>query len=205
MSRILIAVVDDDEAVRLSACMLLQTAGFDVVLFKSGEEFLARRVSSPIACILLDLQMPNTNGLQVLQILRSRFSSVPVIVITAHGAILSAVEAMKLGACDFIEKPYGAAELLAAIERALALGKKASEASIVRDRAAALVGGLNARERQVLQGIMGGRQNKMIAHHLGLSVRTVEAYRSQLLDKLGVKGTADAVRLGLAAGLGEKG
>jgi two-component system response regulator FixJ len=196
----LVAIVDDDEAVRLSTASLITRSGFDVKLFESGDSFLSNESSEPFCCILLDMQMPGRNGLAVLRALDARGESPPVIVITAHGDIAVAVEAMKLGALDFIEKPYEAEALLARIADAQKGRTSANGAGAVRAKAAALVAGLSGRQRQVLQGIVRGLQNKIIAFELDLSIRTVEAYRAQLLERLGCRGTADAVRLAIAAG-----
>ena len=201
MPPILIAIVEDDEAVRLSTCYLLKGAGFDVKPFKSGEDFLAGGTSDPVACILLDMRMPGCGGLAVLHALKERGNSPPVLVITGHGDVALAVDAMKLGAHDFMEKPYEVSVLLAAIEKALASHSTVEVTQTIRSEARTLVETLSRRQRQVLQLILGGLQNKLIAHELGLSIRTIEAYRSQLLTKLGVTGTAGAVRLALAAGL----
>lgn len=201
MSNILIAVVDDDAAVRLSTCTLLERAGFGVKSFKNGDDFLSRPITEQMACILLDLQMPGSDGLSVLRILGERGDSPPILVVTAHGDIAAAVEAMKLGAFDFMEKPYEVSSLMAAIESALASGRKSRSILSARSDAAARVASLSQRQRQVLQGVLKGLPNKLIAYELGLSIRTIEAYRSQLLMKLGVRGTAEAVRLALVAGL----
>jgi two-component system response regulator FixJ len=198
----LIAIVDDDEAIRLSTCGLLQRCGYGVQLFKSGDDFLASTTSGPIACILLDMRMAGSDGLAVLLALRDRGDSPPVIVITGHGEIPQAVRALNLGAYDFMEKPYKPADLLAAIESAMASRLKVTDALTVSSEAKARVGTLTERQRQVLQGILQGLQNKVIAYDLGLSIRTIEAYRAQLLAKLDVRGTAEAVRLALAAGMG---
>jgi two-component system response regulator FixJ len=194
-------LVDDDEAVRLSACRLLEQCGFDVESFKSGDDFLARQESRPVACVLLDMRMPGSDGFAVLHALRDRGDSPPVIVITGHGGIPEAVRAMQLGALDFIEKPYTPALLLAAIESALAGGVKSRDPRVLNNRAKALVETLSPRQREVLQGILDGRPNKIIAYELGLSIRTIEAYRAQMLAKLDVRGTAEAVRVAIAAGL----
>jgi two-component system response regulator FixJ len=198
-----IAIVDDDEAVRLSTSALLDRAGHEVALFESGDDFLHRVAMEEISCILLDMQMPGRDGVAVLRELRDRGQAPPVVVITGHGDIGVAVEAMKLGAFDFMEKPYAPEELLGAIETAQQSRLKTRDAHAVSQEAVALVETLSQRQRQVLQGILRGNQNKIIAFELGLSIRTIEAYRAQLLEKLGVRGTAEAVRLALAAGLGE--
>jgi len=193
----LVAIVDDDEAVRSSAASLLELAGFDVKLFESGDSLLSHRSPEPISCILLDMQMRGKDGLAVLCELNLNEDSPPVIVITGHGDVLMAVEAMKLGALDFIEKPYDPAWLLARIEDA----QKERRTDGIRADAAALVAALSRRQHDVLKGVLRGQQNKIIAFELNLSIRTVEAYRAQLLQKLGCRGTADAVRIAIAAGL----
>jgi two-component system response regulator FixJ len=201
MSRKCIAVVDDDEAVRLSTADLLQRVGFTVKLFKSGEAFLETDSLEDISCLLLDLQMPGRDGLAVLRALAERGVLPPTLVLTAHGGIPAAVEAIKLGAHDFMEKPYEAEILVAKIEEAIKREAGEQAAGGVHAEAAALVGALTGRQRQVLSGIVRGLQNKIIAYELGLSIRTVEAYRAQLLERLGARGTADAVRIAIAAGL----
>jgi len=200
MSRKCVAIVDDDEAVRLSTADLLQRLGFDTKLFKSGDAFLESGSLAGISCILLDLQMPGRDGLAVLRALAERGDSPPALVLTAHGGIPAAVEAIKLGALDFMEKPYEADTLLAKIEEAVQRpgGKGARR---VDPEAVALVEALSGRQRQVLNGIVRGQQNKVIAYELQLSIRTVEAYRAQLLERLGARGTADAVRVAIAAGI----
>lgn len=201
MSRKCIAVVDDDEAVRLSTAELLQRLGFDAKLFKSGDAFLELDSFAGISCILLDLQMPGRDGLAVLRALAERGDSPPSLVLTGHGGIPVAVEAIKLGAHDFMEKPYNADALLAKIEAAILQPQAGRRAGGVNAEAAALVAALSGRQRQVLGGIVRGLQNKIIAYELGLSIRTVEAYRAQLLERLGARGTADAVRVAIAAGV----
>jgi two-component system response regulator FixJ len=197
----LIAIVDDDEAIRLSTGALLEGAGYRVRLFESGDDFLDRGSGNPADCILLDLQMPGRDGIEVLNILQDRGNPPPVVVITAHGSVAVAVEAMKLGAYHFMEKPYGADELLDSIEQALASRSVRGDALAQRANAIALVDTLSARQRQVLLGILKGLPNKVIAFELGLSIRTIEAYRAQLLEKLGARGTAEAVRIALTAGM----
>lgn len=198
-----VAIVDDDEAIRMSTASLLTRAGFGVKLFESGDDFLRDPAPEQFSCIVLDIRMPGSNGLAVLRALRDRGDSVPVLVVTGHGDIGLAVQAMRLGAEDFIEKNQAAVQLVAAIERAMGRVLAAVDRRIVQSDAAALVDTLTERQRQVLQGILRGLQNKLIAYELGLSIRTIEAYRSQLLTRLGVRSTAEAVRLAIAAGLGD--
>ena len=196
-----IAIVDDDEAVRTSTCQLLERTGHSVLSFPSGDAFLSARLPTEIGCVLLDIRMPGSDGLQVMRALRERNSTFAVIVLTGHGDVTLAVEAMKLGATDFLEKPYHPESLLQAIQKAFSSSVLTAETQFAANEARDKVAALSDRQRDVLKGIMRGKQSKIIAHELDLSPRTVEAYRAQLLAKLGVRGTADAVRIALAAGL----
>lgn len=196
----IVAVVDDDDGARLSAEWLLESEGYRVVPFADGEAFLASRLLHKVACVLLDMRMPGLTGLDVLRALAERQDAPAVLVLTGHADIAMVVDAMRLQATDFIEKPYQPEALLRAVESASALGER-SRATRARSREAqTLVEGLPERQRQVLAGIAQGRPNKIIAWQLGLSVRTVESYRAQLLDRLGVRSTAEAVRIALSAG-----
>lgn len=195
-----VAIVDDDEAVRRSTAALLERAGYRVREFESGDAFLAAQFPGDSDCILLDLRMPGTGGLDVLRILGTWETMPPVLVMTGHGAVREAVEAMKLGAADFLEKPYPAEALLTVIGKALE-AEPAAKAGAVDANAAAKVVLLSQRQTQVLGGMLKGKPNKVMAYELGLSIRTVEAYRAQLLDKLGVRSTAEAIRIAIAAGM----
>lgn len=198
-----VVIVDDDEAVRSSTAQLLQRIGHSVQTFPSGDAFLAAELPTDIGCVLLDIRMPGSDGLTVMRMLRQRGSALAVIVLTGHGDIALAVEAMKLGATDFLEKPYHPENLLQAINNAFSKSSHSAESQLAANEAREKVAALSARQRDVLKGIVKGKQSKIIAHELDLSTRTVEAYRAQLLAKLGVRGTADAVRIALAAGLEE--
>jgi two-component system response regulator FixJ len=200
-SRKCIAVVDDDDAVRQSTGALLDRLGFDFQLFESGDALLEAGSLAGFSCILLDLQMPGRDGLAVLRELAGRGDSPPALVLTAHGGIPAAVEAIRLGARDFLQKPYDPDVLLAKIGEAMQQPRGAKPSTGVDTEAVALVAALSGRQRQVLHGIVRGLQNKVIAYELQLSIRTVEAYRAQLLDRLGVRGTADLVRVAIAAGV----
>lgn len=194
-----IAIVDDDDAVRTSTARLLESAGHRVLSFASGDAFLTAKLPDHLSCILLDMRMPGKNGLEVLRAIGGHEHFPSVLVLTGHGDIPMAVEAMKLGALDFLEKPYSPKDLLAAVDSASEYNQQ-NRASLAGDReAAALVDSLSDRQRQVLAGIVKGLPNKLIAYELGLSIRTVEAYRAQLLEKLGVRSTAEAVRIAIAA------
>ncbi|MEO6634832.1 MAG: response regulator [Devosia sp.] len=194
-------MVDDDDAVRRSTAGLLRGAGHRVESFTSGSEFLASDSSKDLACVLLDLRMPGVDGLAVMRKLSERGAMLPVVVLTGHGDIPLAVEAMKLGAADFLEKPYAPAALLATIDRVCSELAPVPGARPVNKQAQAKVASLTERQRAVLLGVLKGQPSKIIAWELGLSIRTVEAYRAQILIKLGVNGTVEAVRLALAAGM----
>ncbi len=193
-----IAIVDDNDSMRLLTGRLLRRDHWLVADFASGDRFLAEPNLRRFACILLDVRMPGMDGIAVLRALRERQAVPPVLVVTGHGDIQLAVQAMKLGAVDFIEKPYQPKDLLAAIRGAIAAHEELAGGG---GEAAAAVGSLTQRQREVLCGILQGNPNKIIAWELGLSIRTVEAYRAQLLEKLGVRSTAAAVRMAIAANL----
>ncbi|HYI63868.1 MAG TPA: response regulator [Allosphingosinicella sp.] len=199
----LVAVVDDDDAVRQSTAGLLRRAGHRVDSYTSGAELLASNLPADLGCILLDMRMPGVDGLAVMRALKEREVAVPILVLTGHGDITMAVEAMRLGAVDFLEKPYPPAALLEAIRHACTTPMAVLGATPVNKQAQAKVTALSERQRAVLLGILKGQPNKIIAWELGLSIRTVEAYRAQMMMKLGVRGTAEAVRLAMAAGMGE--
>lgn len=196
-----VAIIEDDDAVRASTAGLLRGAGNKVIAFTGGAEFLASDLPADLCCILLDMRMPGVDGLSVMRALKARDLACPILVLTGHGDVPMAVEAMQLGAVDFLEKPYPPETLLEAIARACEAASAGAGAAAVNNKAAAQIASLSERQRAVLRGILNGRPNKIIAYHLGLSIRTVEAYRAQLLAKLGVRGTAEAVRLALAGGM----
>lgn len=196
----LVAIIDDDAAVCQSTFNLLKKSGLNAATFASGDEFLANARVDSFSCILLDMRMPGRDGLAILKELRT-LDAPPVLVITGHGDIAVAVGAMRLGAFDFMEKPYAPADLLSGIQAALVSRSQSQNGQSRRRDALALVERLSERQRQVLQGVLRGDQNKIIAFDMGLSIRTVEAYRAQLLEKLRVRGTAEVVRIAIAAGL----
>lgn len=196
-----VAIVDDDDAVRHSTASLLRRAGHRVESYTGGAEFLASDLPEDLGCILLDMRMPGIDGLAVMRALRERKSACPILVLTGHGDVPMAVEAMRLGAIDFLEKPYPPAAVLVAVVRACITPPPVAGVQPVDKQAEAKVAALSDRQRDVLRGILRGKPNKIIAWELGLSIRTVETYRAQMLEKLGVRGTAEAVRLALAAQL----
>lgn len=200
--RKLVYVVDDDEAIRRSASFMLKTSGYAVETWADGVAFLkeVRRLSD--GCILLDVRMPEMDGLEVQQALLDRGITMPVIVLTGHADVLVAVRAMKAGAVDFLEKPFEKALLLAAIETAFARLASAGGAAARAADAGVILSILTRREREVLEGLAQGLPNKTIAFDLGISPRTVEVHRANLMAKLDVRSLSDALRLAFAAGLG---
>ncbi|MBW8744632.1 MAG: response regulator transcription factor [Sphingomonas sp.] len=200
--RRMIHIVDDEEAIRRSASFMLKTSGFDVQTWPSGVAFLKEVRNVEPGCILLDVRMPQMDGLEVQQALSASGVAMPVIVLTGHGDISIAVRAMKAGAVDFIEKPFEKAKLLEAIEAGFAqLENKAGRATRTHE-ALTVIAGLTDRERDVLDGLAQGLPNKTIAFDLGISPRTVEVHRANLMTKLSVRSLSDALRLAFAAGLG---
>lgn len=200
----LIAVVDDDDDLRRSTADLLRAEGYRVKSFTNGAEFIASEPGDALSGILLDIEMPGLDGIGVLNALQERGLKVPVVVVTGQGDVPTAVKAMRLGAINFIEKPYVPDELLRALHDAL--NGPAPRQMLPPDggQARNKVAALTERQRGVLVGVMKGQANKVIAWELGLSVRTVESYRAQMLEKLGVRGTAEAVRIAIAAGLADE-
>jgi two-component system response regulator FixJ len=193
-------VVDDDAAVRRSLERLLDAAGFHVVSYDSSSAFLQTARGLSAGCVLLDIQMPGVDGLEVQSVLNRLRVPLSVIVMTAHGDVASAVQAMKAGAVDFLEKPFDDKTLLNAIEAALAkAGRRVGDREPVK--AAQLIATLSPRERDVLDGLLAGRPNKVIAFDLGISVRTVEVHRARMMERLGTRRLADAVRFAFLAKL----
>lgn len=198
-----IYLVDDDAAVRASLHSLLSLQS-DLMIwnFSSGDALLARIDELDPGVLLLDFHMPGASGLDVLGALdgevRTKFATV---ILTGEGNVALAVEAMKAGAVDFIEKPYHAELLLATIDTAFTRLTDDSEAAALTQAAKAKIEALSPREREVLMGLIEGRANKMIAHTLDISPRTVEIYRANLMTKLGVRSLPEALRIAFAAGL----
>jgi two-component system response regulator FixJ len=202
--RRVIHLVDDDESVRRSAGFLLRTSGFVVRPYASGVAFLREAKSAPTGCILLDVRMPEMDGLEVQRELNARGIAMPVIVLTGHGDVAIAVQAMKGGAVDFIEKPFDKATLMSAIDAAFARIEDA-DAQVASEQAASVrIAGLTPRERDVLQGLVRGHPNKTIAFDLGISPRTVEVHRANLMEKLDVRSLSEALRIAFAAGLEQR-
>jgi two-component system response regulator FixJ len=194
-------VVDDDPAVRRSLERLLDAAGFHVVSYQSPAAFLNAASGLSAGCVLLDIRMPGVDGLEVQARLNRLRVNLPVIVMTGHGDVPSAVRAMKAGAVDFLEKPFDDETLLNAIGRAFAKASRLIGGDREAVRAAQRIATLSPREREVLDALLAGRQNKVIAFDLNISVRTVEVHRARMMERLGTKQFADAIRLAVMATL----
>lgn len=200
----LVHVVDDEEAIRRSLDFLLRTTGFEVAKWADGEAFLKGVDRAKDACVLLDVRMPGMDGLQVQAAMAERGMNLPVIVLTGHGDISTAVQAMRAGAIDFLEKPFERERLLGALETGFRLLEDRL-GNLERERwAKTEIAGLTDREREVLDGLACGYPNKTIAYDLGISSRTVEVYRANVMSKLGVSNFADVLRIAFAAGLGSE-
>lgn len=195
----LIHLVDDDEAVRRSAGFMLKTSGFRVQAYESGDALMKAASRLEPGCILLDIRMPGMDGLQVQQALKDSGVTLPVVILTGHGDVTLAVEAMKAGAVDFIEKPFEKAVLLGAIEQAFHVIDRSRAVSERATDAKVRLQALTARERDVLDGLVKGLPNKTIAYDLGISPRTVEIHRANLMTKLEVKSLSEALRIAFAA------
>jgi two-component system response regulator FixJ len=198
-------VVDDEAELRRSLRLLLGAEGYAVQTFDGGEAFLEAAATLPLGCALLDLRMRGLDGLAVQRALVERRLPHAVVLVTAHGDIPVAVRAMKAGACHVIEKPFTAEDMLRAVADALQRVRSARDAAAEAAEAASRIAALSARETEVLLGLLAGRQNKVIAQALGISPRTVEIHRANLMAKLGVRSLPEAVRLALAAGMTPEG
>lgn len=198
---LIVYVIDDDDAVRHSLEFLLKTAGIEVRGFESAKAFLEMLPRIKTGCIITDVRMPEITGIDLLRRVKESGLDIPVIVITGHGEISLAVEAMKIGAVDFLEKPFDDDLLLASVRSALNkeadTAKHKAEVADLHDKLAAL----SNRERQVLEGLVVGKANKVIAFDLGISPRTVEIYRANLMTKMAANSLSDLVRMAMTAGM----
>jgi two-component system response regulator FixJ len=196
-----VAVIDDDEAARDSLAFLLRSAQLDVHTYETAAAFLAATSAAPSGCVITDVRMPEMSGIDLLRRLRESGNQVPVIVITGHGDVPLAVEAMKLGACDFFEKPYDDDALISAVRSALDRQQGTDKVKAARAELNLRLATLSNRERQVLDGLVAGKPNKIIAFDHGISPRTVEIYRANVMTKMQATSLSELVRMALVAGV----
>src|SRR6266545_1655674 len=194
-------VIDDDEAARHSLAFLLGTAKIDVKTYDSATAFLAVATNVKSGCIITDVRMPEISGIDLLRRLKELQIGVPVIVVTGHGDVPLAVEAMKIGAAEFLEKPFDDEALLAAVRAALDRQNTDSKRQAERADIDCRLAALSSRERDVLQGLVSGLANNQIAFNLGISPRTVEIYRANLMTKMQASSLSGLVRMALLAGI----
>lgn len=197
----LVHIVDDEEPVRRSMAFMLKTSGFAVSVWENGVAFLRGAKATDAGCVLLDIRMPEMDGLEVQREMAAHGIAMPVIVLTGHGDIATAVLAMRQGAIDFLEKPFEKAALLAALDHGFGTLDRREVASTSAQEARVRIAALTPREQDILRGLVRGHPNKTIAFDLGISARTVEVHRAHVMTKLGVHSLSDALRLAFAAGM----
>lgn len=195
----MVHVVDDEDAMRGSLAFLLESAGFQVRTFASGQALLDAGLASGAGCVVTDIRMPGMSGLDLVRRLKTEGCMHPVIVITGHGDVPLAVEAMKAGVVDFLEKPFDDEILLTAVRGALARQGEDDAKHAEADGFRATLQKLSARERDVLAGLICGKANKVIAYDLAISPRTVEIYRANVMTKTGAASLSELVRMALLA------
>jgi len=197
----IVHVIDDDEAMRESLAFLFRSANVKAEVYDSATTFLDRLPQAGSGCIVTDVRMPGMSGIDLLKHLRDIKNMMPVIVITGHGDIPLAVEAMKYGASDFLEKPFDDDLLLAAVRTALADEASDQEIKVQRTAIEQRLAKLSVRERQVLDGLIAGHPNKTIAYDLGISPRTIEIYRANVMTKMEASSLSELVRMAMTAGV----
>jgi two-component system, LuxR family, response regulator FixJ len=197
----IVHVIDDDEAVRQSLAFLLAAAGIGVQTYESATAFLDVATTLKTGCVITDVRMPELSGIDLLRRLEELKLGVPVIIITGHGDVPLAVEAMKIGAADFIEKPFDDEVLLTSVRSALNRLDRDHKRQAERREVEARLATLSSRERDVLEGLVAGQANKQIAYELGISPRTIEIYRANLMTKMQAASLSDLVRMALTAGI----
>src|ERR1700690_984243 len=194
-------VIDDDEAMRDSLNFLLDSAHFNVTLFETALKFLDVLPSLEFGCVISDVRMPGMDGIELLKRMKAGHSSFPIVIMTGHGDIPLAVEAMKLGAIDFLEKPFEDDRLIGMIEAAIQQAEPAAKSEAVTHDIAARIATLSPRERQVMNGLIAGLSNKLIARDYDISPRTIEVYRANVMTKMQAASLSELVRLGIRGGV----
>lgn len=198
----IVYIIDDDDGARGSLEFLLDCAGLRVRGFASADAFLAASPSLDGACVVTDVRMPGTNGIELLATLRARGGQIPVIVMTGHADVPLAIQAMKAGAADFIEKPFDDELIMAAIRKAISEQSGTTYARAQKQQVTERITTLSVREREVMEALVEGKANKAIAFDLGISARTVEVYRANAMMKMHAKTLSDLVRMATIAQLG---
>ena len=194
-------VIDDDEAMRDSLNFLLDSAGYEVTLFDSALKFLDALPGLEFGCVVSDVRMPGLDGIELLKRIKAGHCTFPIVIMTGHGDVPLAVEAMKLGAVDFLEKPFEDDRLVGMIEMAIQEAEPAARSEALTQDIAARVALLSPRERQVMNGLIAGLSNKLIARDYDISPRTIEVYRANVMTKMQANSLSELVRLAMRAGL----
>jgi two-component system response regulator FixJ len=194
-------VIDDDEAMRDSLNFLLDSAGYEVTLFDSALKFLDALPGLEFGCVVSDVRMPGLDGIELLKRIKAGHCTFPIVIMTGHGDVPLAVEAMKLGAVDFLEKPFEDDRLIGMIEMAIHQAEPAARSEALTQDIAARVASLSPRERQVMNGLIAGLSNKLIARDYDISPRTIEVYRANVMTKMQANSLSELVRLAMRAGL----
>jgi two-component system response regulator FixJ len=194
-------VIDDDAAMRDSLDFLLDAAGFDVTLFETALNFLDALPGLDFGCVVSDVRMPGVDGIELLKRMKQTGSRFPIVIMTGHGDVPLAVEAMKLGAVDFLEKPFDDDRLIGMIETAIRLAEPNAKGEAVTLDIAARIATLSPRERQVMEGLIAGLSNKLIARDYDISPRTIEVYRANVMTKMQANSLSELVRLAMRAGM----
>ncbi len=193
-------VIDDDEAMRDSLDFLLGSVGFHVTLFESAHHFLDAVSSIEFGCVVSDVRMPGIDGIELLKRMKASHSAFPVVIMTGHGDVPLAVEAMKLGAVDFLEKPFEDERLIGMIDAALRQAESSARSEAATLDIATRIATLSPRERQVMDGLIAGLSNKLIAREYDISPRTIEVYRANVMTKMQAGSLSELVRLAMRAG-----
>ena len=194
-------VIDDDEAMRDSLNFLLESSGFGVTLFDNAQTFLDTLPGLAFGCVVSDIRMPGLDGIELLKRMKAHSSPFPILIMTGHGDVPLAVEAMKFGAVDFLEKPFEDDRLTAMIESAIRQAESAAQSKALVQDIAARVASLSPRERQVMEGLIAGLSNKLIARDYGISPRTIEVYRANVMTKMQAGSLSELMRLAMRAGM----
>lgn len=197
----IVYVIDDDDAMRDSLNFLLDSSGYSVTLFDDAQRFMDALPGLAFGCVVSDVRMPGIDGIELLKRMKAQHSPFPILIMTGHGDVPLAVEAMKLGAVDFLEKPFEDDRLIAMIETAIRQAEPVAKSEAIARDVAARVASLSPRERQVMEGLVAGLSNKLIARDYDISPRTIEVYRANVMTKMQAGSLSELVRLAMRAGM----